>query len=80
MTDIQIIMIKALLLACLWGALWLAHKLHCALYRWQTAGWIPLSSDTVWMVDAGHTLEYPPSPVPVILFGVVLSIGIMVLR
>ena len=80
MSDIQIIAIKLLLLVGLWGALWLAHKLHCSLYRWQTRDWIPLSKDTVWLADEGHTLLYPPSPVPVVIGGIMLSVGIMVLR
>lgn len=80
MTDIQIIALKALLLIGLWVVLWLAHKLHCAFYRWRTSGWIPLDKDTVWMSDAGYKLEFPPSPVPVVLVGVILSLGIMVLR
>lgn len=80
MTDIQIIALKALLLVGLWVVLWFAHRLNCAFYRWRTAGWIPLDKDTVWMVDKGHTLLYPPSPLGAIVGGVILSLGIMVLR
>jgi len=80
MSDAKIVVIKLVLLVLLWVTLRLAHKLNCAFYRWRTSGWIPLDKDTVWMSDAGYKLEFPPSPVPVVLVGVLLSVGIVVLR
>ncbi len=80
MSDIQILMLKALLLAGVWLAMWLAHKAHCVVYRWMTRGWVPIDKDTAWLAAQGYPVAYPPNPLGAITAGVMLSIAIAVLQ
>jgi hypothetical protein len=58
----------------LWVAIVGVNVLRHWVYRIRTRGWVPLSSDTAWMVDRGHRLEFPPSPLPLVIAGVVATL------
>jgi hypothetical protein len=50
-----------------WVAAWGLGALRSLVYRLRTRGWIPLSKDSAWMLDAGYSLEFPPPRWPLYL-------------
>ena len=70
---------RIILIALIWLGAWIIVKLRGWAYRLQTQGWLPLTPETAWMVDAGHKLEYPPAGWPLYAVAVVATVVVVVL-
>ncbi len=46
-------------------------------YGMRTQGWLPLSSDTAWMLEAGYRCELPPSFIGPVGVAIVVTIGVV---
>ena len=70
---------KALLLLSIWLVAGAIYRMRKWTYAQRTKHWIPLSGDTVWMVDKGHRLEYAPSPIQRVALAGALSMIVVLL-
>ena len=70
---------KLLLVLSIWIVAFGIYRLRRWTYAQRTKHWIPLRSDTAWMVDRGHRLEYPPSPIQQIALAGALTLVVTLL-
>jgi hypothetical protein len=65
-------------IVAVWVVMLALHKASRWIYAIRTQGWIPLSSDTAWMLAAGYRCELPPSAIGPVMLAIMLTAGMVV--